>query len=117
LILRDSCGRLPPTESLIASHRDSERIDAGDDRAYHSDMSALTIDTLEGAQILRKHGFTEEQAIGVVEALREIDASELATRADLKEAVADLKVDMVRRLVVTQIALAGVVLAAVKFIH
>lgn len=80
-------------------------------------MSALTIDTLAVSQILRKRGFTEEQAIGVVEALREIDASELVTKSDLKEAVADLKADILRWLVVTQLALGGFIFAALKFLR
>lgn len=79
-------------------------------------MSVLTIDTLAVAQLLRKHGFSEEQATGVVEALREIDVSQLVTKSDLKEAVSDLKVDIVRWLVVTQIALAGFLIAATKFV-
>jgi predicted RNase H-like nuclease len=79
-------------------------------------MSALTIDALTVAQILRKRGFSEEQATGVVEALREIDAPQLVTKSDLKEAVADLKVDIVRWLVVTQIAAATFLFAAMKFV-
>jgi hypothetical protein len=78
-------------------------------------MSAFTIDTLAVAQLLRKLGFTEEQATGVVEALREIDASQLVTKSDLKEAIVDLEVDIVRWLIVTQIALAGFLFAAMKF--
>ncbi|MGJ0395742.1 MAG: hypothetical protein ACR65U_05910 [Methylocystis sp.] len=66
--------------------------------------------------MLRKRGFTEEQATGVAEALREIDASQLVTKSDLKEAVADLEVDIVRWLVLTQIALAGFLFAAMKLI-
>jgi hypothetical protein len=80
-------------------------------------MSALTIDTLAVSQILRKRGFSEEQATGVVEALREIDGSQLTTKSDLKEAVADLKVDILRWLVVTQLALGGFIFAAIKFIR
>jgi hypothetical protein len=86
-------------------------------------MSALTIDTLAIAEILRKRGFSEEQATGVVEALREIDASQLATKSDLKETASDLKiemanlkVDILRWLVVTQMALAGFIFAAIKFV-
>ena len=86
-------------------------------------MSALTIDTLAVSQLLRKHGFTEDQAVGVVEALREIDASRLATKSDVKEveakietSVANLKVDILRGLVVTQAALAGFAFAAIKFV-
>ena len=86
-------------------------------------MSALTIDTLAVAQIIRRRGFTEDQAAGVVEALREIDASSLATKADIREVEAkiettsaNLKVDLLRWLIVTQTALAGFIFAAVKFV-
>jgi len=97
-------------------------------------MSALTIDTLAVAQILRKRGFGEEQATGVVEALREIDASQLATKADIHDleakidrvetrleakietSTANLKVEILRWLVVTQVALAGFIFAAIKFV-
>jgi hypothetical protein len=79
-------------------------------------MSALTIETLAVAQSLRKRGFTEEQATGVVEALRAIDASQLVMKSDLKKAVADLKVDIVRWLVLMRIALAGFLFAAMKLL-
>ncbi|HYA81283.1 MAG TPA: hypothetical protein VED87_10170 [Methylocystis sp.] len=97
-------------------------------------MSALTIDTSAVAQILRKRGFAEEQATGVVEALRAIDASQLATKADVREiearidrvearleakvetSAANLKVEVLRWLVVTQVALAGFIFAAIKFV-
>ena len=85
-------------------------------------MSAFRLDTLAISQTLRKRGFTEDQAIGVVEALREIDASELATKSDIREVeakietgVANLKVEIVRWLIVTQAALAGLVFAAIRF--
>jgi len=97
-------------------------------------MSALSMDTLTVAQILRNRGFTEDQATGVVEAFREIDASALATKADIREldvkiervetrleakiegSAANLKVELLRWLVVTQIALAGFIFAAIKFV-
>ena len=62
-------------------------------------------------------GFSEEPAIGVVEALREIDASALVTKSDLKESVADLKVDILRWLFVSQLALGGFISAAFKLVH
>ena len=85
-------------------------------------MSNFRLDTLAISQTLRKGGFMEDQAIGVVEALREIDASELATKSDIREVeakietgVANLKVEIVRWLIVTQAALAGLVFAAIRF--
>ncbi|BBU60345.1 hypothetical protein MSC49_02800 [Methylosinus sp. C49] len=91
-------------------------------------MTALTLDSLAIVQILRKRGFSEEQATGVVEAFREIDAGSLATKADLREvelkleskietSSANLKVDILRWLVVTQMALGGFLLAALKFLR
>ncbi|WP_018267025.1 hypothetical protein [Methylosinus sp. LW4] len=87
-------------------------------------MTALTIVTLAIAQILRKRGFSEEQAIGVVEAFREIDAGLLATKSDIREveakietSAANLKVDILRWLVVTQLALGGFLIAAQKLLH
>ncbi|WP_024878408.1 hypothetical protein [Methylosinus sp. LW3] len=87
-------------------------------------MTALTIDTLAIVQVLRKRGFSEEQAIGVVEAFREIDAGLLATKSDIREveakietSSANLKVDILRWLVVTQFALGGFLLAALKFLR
>jgi hypothetical protein len=87
-------------------------------------MTALTIVTLAIVQILRKRGFSEEQATGVVEAFREIDAGLLATKSDIREveakietSSANLKVDILRWLVVTQMALGGFLLAALKFLR
>lgn len=72
-------------------------------------MAALTIDTLAIVQVLRKRGFSEEQAIGVVEAFREVEAK-------IESSSANLKVDILRWLVVTQMALGGFLLAALKFL-
>jgi carbamoylphosphate synthase small subunit len=98
-------------------------------------MSALTIDTRAMTQILRKRGFSEEQAIGVVEAFREIDAGALASKADLREtetrleakiAVVESKIDakieaskaeILRWLFASQVALGGFILAALKFLR
>lgn len=87
-------------------------------------MTTLTIDTLAVVQVLRKRGFSEEQAIGVVEAFREIDAGALSTKADVREVelkleakMETLKVDILRWLVVTQLALGGFIFAAFKFLR
>jgi len=91
-------------------------------------MSALTIDTLAVSQTLRKHGFTEEQSIGVVEALKEIDASELATKGDLRDletkidrveakietTAANLRADIARWLFGVVLAIGGLMIAIEK---
>jgi hypothetical protein len=54
-------------------------------KAYNEILTAMTIDTLAIVQVLRKRAFSEELAIGGVEAFREIDAGVLTTEADLRE--------------------------------
>jgi hypothetical protein len=63
------------------------------DAPVETSMSALTIDTLAVAQTLRKRGFSEEQATGVVEALQSIDAGALATKADLRQLKLEAKIE------------------------
>ncbi|WP_244620569.1 hypothetical protein [Methylosinus sporium] len=55
--------------------------------------------------------------MGLAEILPEIDGSQLTTKSDLTEAVADLKVDILRWLVVTQLAVGGFIFAAIKFMR
>jgi hypothetical protein len=61
--------------------------------------------------------FTHAQAKAAAKAFAEATSQKLVTKSDLKEAIAELKVDLARRLFVTQIALAGVILAAFKFMR
>jgi len=42
-------------------------------------------DTHRLVTILKKHGFTDQQAEGVAAALQELDLSQLSTKADLRE--------------------------------
>jgi hypothetical protein len=83
----------------------------------------LTFDRLAYIDRLREAGFDEKQARAQADALDAALRDSVATKADLKELagelrteMANLKVDILRWLFVTQIALAGVILAAVKFI-
>ena len=76
-------------------------------------MSAVAFDALKLATKLEKAGFSPEQAKGASAAL---DGSSLATKSDIKEAVAELKVDIVRWLIITQLALGGFVFAALRLV-
>jgi hypothetical protein len=78
---------------------------------------SVAFDTLKFLEKLEAGGFTHAQAKAAAEAFAEATSQELVTKSDLKEAIAALKVDMVRWLVVTQIALAGIILAAFKFVR
>ena len=48
-------------------------------------MTTLPLDTHRLITRLKGRGFSEEQAAGITEALQELDLSQLATRADLRE--------------------------------
>jgi hypothetical protein len=60
-------------------------------------------------QKLQKRGFSHEQAEVVGEVLTEADLSSLATKSDLK----DLKLDMIKWMVGTQLAYAAIIIAVV----
>lgn len=84
---------------------------------------AITFDRLAYIDRLKEAGFDEKQARAQADARDAALRDSVATNADLKDlagglrtGMANLKVDILRRLFVTQIALAGVVLAAVKFV-
>jgi hypothetical protein len=47
-------------------------------------MKTLTVDTDKVITILEKKGYTKEQAEGLVEAARQVDLSELATKSEHK---------------------------------
>ena len=104
-------------------------------------MSILTFDTYAAVTRLKEVGFSEAQAKGVVDTFKDVDASSLATKADIREvetkleandlstkayirevetrleakieaSAANLKVDILRWLVITQITLCGFLFAA-----
>ncbi|QGM47557.1 hypothetical protein [Methylocystis heyeri] len=88
---------------------------------------AVAFDALKFVERLEAGGFTHAQAKAAAEAFSEATGQELATKRDLREvetrleakietSVANLKVDILRWLVVTQIALGGFVYAAIKFV-
>ncbi len=54
-------------------------------------MVAVTFDTLKALEKLKQSSFTDEQARGLIEAFRDVDTSELATRADILTVKSDIK--------------------------
>jgi len=90
-------------------------------------MSAIAFDTLKFVEKLEAGGFAHAQAKAAAEAFAEATRQELATKGDLREvearlearietAAANLKVDIIRWLSVTQLALGGFILATIKFV-
>ena len=70
-------------------------------------MDAFVIrDTHRLVGKLQQRGFSPQQAEGIAEALRELDASALATKADLQE----LKVDLIKWMVGTHLAYGAIII-------
>ena len=69
-------------------------------------MDAFVIrDTHKLVAKLQQRGFSAQQAEGITEALRELDATGLATKTDLQE----LKVDLIKWMVGTQLAYGAII--------
>ena len=76
-------------------------------------MEALVIrDTHKLVANLQKRGFSAQQAEGITEALKELDASTLATKADLHE----LKVSLIQWMIGIQIGYGALIIAVVALL-
>ncbi|MBF0285803.1 MAG: DUF1640 domain-containing protein [Magnetococcales bacterium] len=63
-------------------------------------MHAITFDTLKFVRILKDAGFEEKQAEAVSRAFKEAQGeSDLASKADLRLAIAELRADMIKWMV------------------
>jgi len=89
--------------------------------------AALTFDRLAYIDRLREAGFDEKQARAHADALDAALRDSVATKADVERVemrleakmealAANLKVEILHWLFVTQVALAGILLAAMKFV-
>jgi hypothetical protein len=72
-------------------------------------MQTLVIDTYKVVTRLQQKGFSKDQAEALVSAAQEIDLSALATKNDLN----NLKLDMIKWMVGTQLAYAAIIVAVV----
>ena len=73
-------------------------------------MKMLHVDTLAIAKKMESAGLTRDQAGAIAESISQVDASQLATKADLAEARADL----IRQIYVAQAAGVGILIAVLK---
>ncbi len=76
-------------------------------------MTATAFDTYAAAKALREAGFDEAQAEAAVTMVRDAVTEGVATKADLKTAIAELKADMLKVAVGIVLANAGAIVAAV----
>ena len=79
-------------------------------------MNATTFDTYAAAKRLRDAGFDEDQAEAAVTMVRDAigsDRDQLATKADIAE-IRTALANAVNRMLLAQIAIAGLLFAAIK---
>jgi hypothetical protein len=79
-------------------------------------MQTLVVDTNSIIKELEQRGFSRTQAEGITGVLQELDTSNLATKADLREAVQSLKVDFEKALHRQTWGLVGVIFAQGAFV-
>jgi hypothetical protein len=72
-------------------------------------MQTLVIDTYKVVTRLQQKGFSKDQAEALVSAAQEIDLSAFVTKNDLN----NLKLDMIKWMVGTQLAYAAIIVAVV----
>ena len=76
-------------------------------------MDAFVIrDTHKLVAKLQQRGFTAQQAEGIAEALKEIDASTLATKGDLQ----DVKVSLIQWMIGIQLGYGAIIIAVVALL-
>ena len=61
-------------------------------------VTTLLLDTHRLVSKLKEHGFSEQQAEGIAEAIQEVDLASLATKADLKYELKELELRMTIKL-------------------
>jgi len=58
---------------------------------YATSVPTILLDTHRLISNLKQHGFTEDQATGITEAVQQIDLTQLATKGDVREIEMRLK--------------------------
>lgn len=78
--------------------------------------ATLRIDTLKFARKLTEAGMEQRMAEAIVEGLSEADTSDLVTKGDLAVAVAELKAELFRFMLVQSVGIVGLTVALIKLL-
>ena len=78
-------------------------------------MQTLVIDTNDVIKKLEHRGFSRTQAEGITEALKELDSSALVTKTDLKIALADQTITMIKWITAMLLAQAAFIIAFIQY--
>ena len=79
-------------------------------------MQTLVIDTNGIVKKLEAKGFSRTQAEGITEALKELDTASLVTKSDLKLALADQTVTIIKWVTGILLAQAALIVALVQYL-
>ena len=87
-------------------------------------MATLTIDTHKAVTTLKKHGYSEQQAEGVVSVFKDIQLNEVATKADIAELksvltqeVGSLRSEMYRVMLVQSLVIVGAIVGILQLLN
>ena len=78
-------------------------------------MQTLVIDTNGIVKKLEQRGFSRAQAEGITEALKELDISPLATKADLELALANQTVTIIKWMTGILLAQGALIVALIQY--
>ena len=75
-------------------------------------MNTIALDTHKTIRKLQTRGFSEEQAEGIIDALKE---SDLATKSDLRSEISGVEMRIYRAMLVQTGVIAAIVIGIVQF--
>ena len=78
-------------------------------------MQTLVIDTNGIVKKLEQRGFSRTQAEGITDALKELDSSALVTKTDLKIALADQTITMLKWMTAMLLAQGAFIVALIQY--
>ena len=73
-------------------------------------------DTHKAIRFLQEHGYTEEQAKGFVEVVKEFETKELVTKSDLHTALNKQQIEILKMMVVQGISIIGLTVALIQLL-
>ena len=79
-------------------------------------MQSFVIDSNGIVKQLEQQGFSRVQAEGITEALKKLDTSTLATKADLKIALAEQTITMIKWITGMLLAQAAFIIAFIQYL-
>jgi hypothetical protein len=79
-------------------------------------MQTLVIDTNNIVKKLEQRGFSRSQAEGITDALKELDTSNLVTKADLEIALANQTITLVKWITGALLAQGALVVALLEYL-